>query len=101
MGHASARTRVGEALDESAQLLVAQHAQPVGVHVLKLELDKGVVKPARGRLAHLLCEMALRYQRIGGHAGPAFAFPVTQAHLADLARNLRQLRRRVYQSADR
>lgn len=40
-------------------------------------------RDARGRTAHLLCEMALRFQQIGQFEGLSFPFPVTQLHLAD------------------
>lgn len=39
--------------------------------------------PAAGQLAHLLCELYLRLQVVGQTDGWAFAFPVTQAVLAD------------------
>ncbi|WP_442679436.1 Crp/Fnr family transcriptional regulator [Sphingomonas sp. ASY06-1R] len=38
---------------------------------------------ARARIAHLFCEMAARYERIGMLDGMSFAFPINQAHLAD------------------
>ena len=41
-------------------------------------------RDARTRAAHLLCELAWRYQVGGRRAGLSFAFPATQAHLADM-----------------
>jgi CRP-like cAMP-binding protein len=38
---------------------------------------------ARGRIAHLLCEMAVRYAQIGTLANGSFPFPITQEQLAD------------------
>ncbi|WP_116090965.1 Crp/Fnr family transcriptional regulator [Sphingomonas crusticola] len=38
---------------------------------------------ARSRVAHLLCEMAARYERIGKLEGMSFPFPINQTHLAD------------------
>ena len=38
---------------------------------------------AISRLAHLLCEMAVRYGQIGKSDGHTFEFPATQTHLAD------------------
>jgi CRP-like cAMP-binding protein len=40
-------------------------------------------RDALARTAHLLCEMALRYQEIGRAAGLSFDFPATQMQLAD------------------
>lgn len=40
-------------------------------------------KNARGRLAHLLCEMAVRYRQIDRWDGRSFPFPVTQEDLSD------------------
>ncbi len=40
-------------------------------------------RSARARLAHLLCEMATRYEQIGQFVGLRFAFPISQVHLAD------------------
>jgi CRP-like cAMP-binding protein len=40
-------------------------------------------RDALARTAHLLCEMALRYQEIGRAAGLSFDFPATQTQLAD------------------
>lgn len=40
-------------------------------------------KNARDRLAHLLCEMAIRYRQIGRWDGRSFPFPVTQEDLSD------------------
>ena len=40
-------------------------------------------KDARARMAHLLCEMALRLLQIGRVQHGAYAFPVTQEQLAD------------------
>jgi CRP-like cAMP-binding protein len=41
-------------------------------------------RPARARAAHLLCEMACRYEREGQNVGFSFGFPATQTHLADI-----------------
>ena len=41
-------------------------------------------RDARARTAHLLCEMAFRYEAAGAKVGFSFAFPPTQAHLADM-----------------
>lgn len=38
---------------------------------------------AQARLAHLLCEMAVRYDKIDRARGLTFDFPVNQTHLAD------------------
>lgn len=38
---------------------------------------------ARGRIAHLFCEMAARYERIGMLDGMSFPFPINQSHMAD------------------
>lgn len=38
---------------------------------------------ARGRIAHLLCEMAVRYDFLGMLIGGRFPFPVTQEQIAD------------------
>jgi CRP-like cAMP-binding protein len=38
---------------------------------------------ARARVAHLYCEMAARYERIGKLEGMTFPFPINQTHLAD------------------
>lgn len=40
-------------------------------------------RSARARLAHLLCEMAARYEQIGRFGGLSFALPLSQVHLAD------------------
>ena len=40
-------------------------------------------RAARARLAHLLCEMAVRYEQIGRFVGLEFPFPISQSHLAD------------------
>jgi CRP-like cAMP-binding protein len=40
-------------------------------------------KNARSRIAHLLCEMAVRYERIGHVRHGTFVLPVTQEHIAD------------------
>lgn len=40
-------------------------------------------RDSRGRLAHLLCEMALRNGQIGAMRRGTFPFPVTQEHIAD------------------
>lgn len=40
-------------------------------------------RTARARIAHLLCEMAARYEQIGKLEGLSFPFPVTQNHLGD------------------
>jgi len=42
-------------------------------------------RDAFGRLAHLLCEIALRMEAIGLCHGNRFQFPVTQSELADVA----------------
>jgi CRP-like cAMP-binding protein len=41
-------------------------------------------RDARARTAHLLCEMAFRYEAAGAKVGFSFAFPPTQAQLADM-----------------
>ena len=41
-------------------------------------------RDARTRAAHLLCEMACRYEAAGDKVGFGFAFPVTQGHLGDM-----------------
>lgn len=38
---------------------------------------------AIARTAHLICEMALRYEQIGRSSGMSFEFPATQTHLGD------------------
>lgn len=38
---------------------------------------------AASRMAHLICEMAIRYEQIGKSVGFSFEFPATQSHLAD------------------
>jgi CRP-like cAMP-binding protein len=40
-------------------------------------------RDSRSRLAHLLCELAFRLERIGADKGGAFDFPLTQEQLAD------------------
>jgi len=40
-------------------------------------------KNARGRIAHLICEMAVRYAQIDELRGCSFPFPITQEQLAD------------------
>lgn len=40
-------------------------------------------KNARSRIAHLLCEMALRYDQIGRLRHGTFCFPITQEQIAD------------------
>lgn len=40
-------------------------------------------RDSRARVAHLLCELALRLERIGADKGGAFDFPLTQEQLAD------------------
>ncbi|WP_420138862.1 Crp/Fnr family transcriptional regulator, partial [Sphingomonas sp.] len=40
-------------------------------------------RDARGRLAHLLCEMAVRSERIGRFASGRYPFPITQEQIAD------------------
>lgn len=42
-------------------------------------------RDAAGRLAHLFCEMSLRYGQIGQSAEGCYVFPATQAHIADAA----------------
>lgn len=41
-------------------------------------------RDARARAAHLICEMACRYEAIGERVGFRFGFPATQMHLADM-----------------
>lgn len=41
-------------------------------------------KNARSRIAHLLCEMALRYDQIGRVTHGTFTFPATQEQIADM-----------------
>lgn len=41
-------------------------------------------RDARTRTAHLMCEMACRYEAAGQDVGFSFPFPVTQTHLADM-----------------
>ena len=41
-------------------------------------------RDARGRVAHLLCELAVRLERIGELNGSSFAFPITQEQLGDM-----------------
>lgn len=38
---------------------------------------------AVSRMAHLICEMAIRYEQLGASVGFSFEFPATQTHLAD------------------
>ena len=40
-------------------------------------------RDARQRIAHLLCELALRMKAAGIGDGPMFDFPLTQEHIAD------------------
>ncbi|MBV9841735.1 MAG: Crp/Fnr family transcriptional regulator [Sphingomonadaceae bacterium] len=40
-------------------------------------------RSAKARLAHLLCEMALRYEQIGACSSEGFLFPATQNHIGD------------------
>lgn len=40
-------------------------------------------RDSRGRIAHLLCELAVRLQMIGAGDGGLFDFPVTQEQIAD------------------
>ena len=40
-------------------------------------------RDARQRIAHLLCELALRMKAAGLGDGPMFDFPLTQEHIAD------------------
>lgn len=40
-------------------------------------------RDARGRLAHLLCEMATRCEWIGAYRNGSFPFPITQEQIAD------------------
>ena len=40
-------------------------------------------RDARQRIAHLLCELALRLKAAGLGDGPMFDFPLTQEHIAD------------------
>ena len=40
-------------------------------------------RDSRARAAHLLCEMAVRYEEIGFVRGEEFPFPATQTHIAD------------------
>ena len=40
-------------------------------------------RPAQARLAHLLCEMALRYEQIGAKTAEGFELPATQLHIGD------------------
>jgi CRP-like cAMP-binding protein len=40
-------------------------------------------RDARGRIAHLLCELVMRLQSSGQIEGPPFDFPITQEQLAD------------------
>jgi len=40
-------------------------------------------RDARQRIAHLLCELALRLKAAGQGDGPIFDFPLTQEHIAD------------------
>lgn len=40
-------------------------------------------RDAKQRIAHLLCELALRLKAAGLGGGPMFDFPLTQEHLAD------------------
>lgn len=41
-------------------------------------------RDAKARAAHLLCEMACRYEATGERVGLRFDFPATQTHLADM-----------------
>jgi CRP-like cAMP-binding protein len=40
-------------------------------------------RPALARVAHLMCELYLRYEAVGLTEGRSFAFPVTQLDIAD------------------
>ena len=40
-------------------------------------------KSAQARIAHLICEMALRYEDVGKPVSMTFTLPATQTHLAD------------------
>lgn len=40
-------------------------------------------RPAKARLAHLICEMSLRYEQIGAKTSEGFVFPATQHHIGD------------------
>lgn len=40
-------------------------------------------KTARSRVAHLICEMAARYEYAGGRVGPCFELPMTQQDMGD------------------
>lgn len=58
-------------------------------------------RDSRARIAHLLCELAIRLERIGAGEDGTFEFPVTQEQLADATgltpvhtnRTLQQLRK--------
>ena len=41
-------------------------------------------RDAQQRMAHLFCELAVRYEQIGTKRTDAFPFPITQAQLADV-----------------
>ena len=41
-------------------------------------------RDARSRVAHLLCELAVRLEQIGELKGSSFAFPITQEQLGDV-----------------
>lgn len=40
-------------------------------------------RDSRARIAHLLCELVIRLERVGQGSGDAFDFPITQEQLAD------------------
>ena len=52
-------------------------------HILAQWLVIIGLRNARARLAHLICEMALRFAQIGRLRNNSFPFPVTQEQLAD------------------
>ncbi|HET9354563.1 MAG TPA: helix-turn-helix domain-containing protein, partial [Sphingomicrobium sp.] len=41
-------------------------------------------RSAKARLAHLLCEMGIRFETVGLGKGDEFDFPITQSQLADV-----------------
>lgn len=40
-------------------------------------------RPAYHRIAHLICEMRVRFEAAGIATGPRFAWPITQGHMAE------------------
>lgn len=90
--HALTDTTVLKVSHDTLLQLIAEHCGLAAALWRDCATDNSIVaqwlvnvgrKNARSRLAHLICEMAIRYDMVGQLAGGTFSFPMTQEQMAD------------------